>query len=103
MGTRPDFVGESGSVGSAALTSMASNVGIAEDVRFKFQIIQPVLNHVAHADNASQLAIAKHRHMAHAMAGHQAHQVGEIIARDAVIKPCVMMSFTCMDATGSPY
>jgi hypothetical protein len=31
---------------------MASNVGIAKDARFKFQIIQPVLNHVAHADNA---------------------------------------------------
>jgi hypothetical protein len=23
--------------------------------------------------------------------------------RDAVIRPCVMMSFTCIDATGSPY
>ena len=23
--------------------------------------------------------------------------------RDAVIKPCVMMSFTCIEATGSPY
>ena len=58
---------------------MASNVDIAEDARFKFQIIQPVFNHVAYADNASQLAVAKHRHVAHAMAGHQAHQVGEII------------------------
>jgi hypothetical protein len=56
---------------------MASNVDIAEDIRFKFQIIQPVLNHVAYADNASQLAVAKDRHMAHAMASHQAHQVGD--------------------------
>ena len=61
------------------LPSVASNVDIAEDVRFKFQIIQAVLNHVAYADNANQLAVAKHRHVAHAMAGHQAHQVGEII------------------------
>ncbi len=45
---------------------MASNVDIAEDVRFKFQIIQAVLNHVAYADNANQLAVAKHRHVAHA-------------------------------------
>ena len=47
---------------------MASNVDIAEHVRFKFQIIKPVLNDVAYADNASQLAVAKHRHMPHAMA-----------------------------------
>ena len=82
---------------------MASTVDIAEDARFKFQIIQPVFNHVAYADKTSQLAVAKHRHVAHAMAGHQTHQVGEIIPEDAVIKPCVMMSFTCIDATGSPY
>jgi hypothetical protein len=55
------------------LTSVASNVDIAEDARFKFQIIQPVLNHVTYADNAGQLAVAKHRHVAHAMAGHQVH------------------------------
>jgi len=58
---------------------VASNVDIAEDTRFKFQIIQPVLNHVAYADNSSQLAAAKYRHVAHAMAGHQAHQGGENI------------------------
>ena len=58
---------------------MCSNVDIAEDARFKFQVIQPALNHVAYADNASQLAIANHRQVAHAMASHQAHQVGEII------------------------
>jgi hypothetical protein len=52
---------------------VASNVNIAENARFKFQIIQPVLNHVTYADNASQLAVAKHGHVAHAMAGHQAH------------------------------
>src|SRR6516164_710025 len=62
-------------------TSVANNVDIAQDARFKFQIIQPVFNHVAYADNASQLAVAKHRHVAHAMMGHQAHQVGEIIAK----------------------
>jgi hypothetical protein len=60
-------------------SSVCSNVDIAEDARFKFQIIQPVFNHVAYADNASQLAVANHRHVAHAMASHQAHQLGEII------------------------
>ena len=59
---------------------MRSNVDIAKDVRFKFKIIQPVFNHVAYADNASQLAVAKHRHVAHA-GGHQAHYVGEIIPK----------------------
>ena len=49
------------------LTSVASNVDIAENARFKFQIIQPVLNHVTYADNANQLAVAKHRHVAHAI------------------------------------
>jgi hypothetical protein len=60
-------------------TSVASNVDIAEDARFKFQIIQPVLNHIAYADNASQLAVVNHRHVTHVMAGHQAHEVSEII------------------------
>ena len=72
---------------------MASNVDIAKDARFKFQIIQPVLNHVAYADNASQFAVAKHRHVAHAMAGHQAHQVGEIIlkgCRDQAVRHDVL-------------
>ena len=59
--------------------SMTSDVHITKDARFKFQIIQPVLNEIAYADNASELAIAKHRHMSHATSGHQAHQVGEII------------------------
>jgi hypothetical protein len=38
-----------------------------------------VLNHVAYADNANQLAVAKHRHVAHVMACHQPHQMGGII------------------------
>ena len=40
---------------------MAGNVDIAEDARFKFQIIQPVLNHVAYTNNANQLAVANYR------------------------------------------
>ena len=58
---------------------MVSHVDISENARSKFQIIQPVLNHVAYADHASQLAVVKHRHVAYAMASHQVHQVGEII------------------------
>jgi hypothetical protein len=34
---------------------VASDVDIAENARFKFQIIQPALNNVTYADNASQL------------------------------------------------
>ena len=64
---------------SGALMSMAGYVRISEHVRFKFQIIQPVLDHVAYADKPSQFAVAKYRHVAHAMAGHQMHQMGEII------------------------
>ena len=60
-------------------SSVGSNVDIAEDARFKFQIIQTMFNHVAYADNAGQLAVVKHRHVAHAMASHQVHQVGEIV------------------------
>jgi hypothetical protein len=55
-------------------------VDIAKDARFKFQIIQPVLNYVAYAYHASELAVAKHRHVAHAMAGHQVHHMREIIS-----------------------
>jgi hypothetical protein len=36
---------------------VGSNVDIAEDARFKFQIIQTMFNHVAYADNACQLAL----------------------------------------------
>jgi hypothetical protein len=38
-------------------SSVGSNVDIAEDARFKFQIIQTMFNHVAYADNACQLAL----------------------------------------------
>ena len=51
----------------------SGNIGIVQDVCFKFQIIEPALNHIANADDASQLAIAKHRHVTHAMTGHQVH------------------------------
>jgi hypothetical protein len=70
---RSDFAVTQKTAAHYRLTLVASNVDIAENARFKFQIIQPVLNHVTYADNASQLAVAKHRHVAHAVAGHQAH------------------------------
>ena len=41
-----------------------------------------MFNHVAYADNAGQLAVVKHRHVAHAMASHQVHQVGEIVPKE---------------------
>ena len=72
---------------------MASNVDIAEDARFKFKIIQTMFNHVAYADNASQLAVAKHRHVAHAMASHQVHQ-GVIVATSVPF--CLKMLSTFM-------
>src|SRR5437763_947813 len=70
---RSDFAVTHKTAAHYRLTSVASNVDIAENARFKFQIIQPVLNHATYADNASQLAVAKHWHAAHAMAGHQVH------------------------------
>ena len=70
---RSDFAAKHKTAANYRLTSVASNVDIAENARFELQIIQPVLNHVTYADNASQLAVAKHRHVAHAMAGHQVH------------------------------
>src|SRR5262249_36466027 len=50
-----------------------SNVGIAQDVGFEFQIVQAVSDHVADADDTGELTVAQHRHMAHAMPRHQVH------------------------------
>ena len=71
---------------------MASDVDIAENARFKFQIIQPALNNVTYADNASQLTPHGGHHApvqnAGLLAQHpadnekrfdQRHQVGEVL------------------------
>jgi hypothetical protein len=49
---------------------MVSDVRVAQNIGFKFQVIQPVFNDIANADDPTQLPVAKHRHVAHAVAGH---------------------------------
>jgi hypothetical protein len=83
-------------------SSVASNVDIADDARFKFQIIQPVLNHVSYADNAS-LPLRSTGMWRTRWRVIKCIRWVRSSPRDAVIKPCVMMFFTCIDATGSPY
>jgi hypothetical protein len=58
---------------------MVSDVRVAQNIGFKFQVIQPVLNDIANADDPRQLPVVKHRHVAHAVAGHQFHHPVEIV------------------------
>jgi hypothetical protein len=51
--------------------SVRGQVGIAQDIGLTLQILQTVLDYVTDADDAGELAVAQHRHVAHAMASHQ--------------------------------
>jgi hypothetical protein len=53
--------------------SMRADVGIAQDFGLELQIVQTMLDHIADADDTGELAVAQHRHVAHAMARHQVH------------------------------
>src|SRR5580693_6462370 len=55
-------------------------VCVPQDIRFGFQIFQPMLDDVADADDADELAIVSHRQMAHAVIRHQAHRALQAIA-----------------------
>src|SRR4029077_19468492 len=61
------------SADSPALTR--SDVGIAQDVGLKLQIVQTMFDRVADADYAGELAVMDNRHVAHAVPGHQVHHV----------------------------
>ena len=69
----------SSSADSPALT--CSNVGIAQDVGLEFQIVQTMFDHVADANYTGELAVMDHRHVAHAVAGHQVHHVRDSFGR----------------------
>src|SRR5262249_11322580 len=51
--------------------STRGHVGIAQDVGLTLQILQTVLDYITDADDTGELAVAQHRHVAHAMARHQ--------------------------------
>ena len=60
---------------------MRRDIGIAQDVVLQLQIVQPMSDDVADADDAGELSVAQNRHMAHPMTGHQAHHVGNGFGR----------------------
>src|SRR6476620_761256 len=81
---------------------MVSDVRFAQNIGFKFQVIQPVLSDIANADDPRQFPVAKHRHIAHAVA-----VIGFITrlrssSEATVTKPCLIMSFTAIEASCSP-
>jgi hypothetical protein len=60
-------------INARALTR--GDVRITQDVSLNLQILQTVLDYITDADDSGELAIAQHRHVAHAMARHELHHV----------------------------
>jgi len=48
-------------------------VCVPQDICFGFQIFQPMLDDIAHTEDADELAVVNHRQMSYAMIRHQAH------------------------------
>src|SRR5215831_20390693 len=61
--------------------STRGHVGIAQDVGLTLQILQTVLDYITDADDTGELAVAQHRHVPHAMAGHQLHHATDTLVR----------------------
>ena len=60
---------------------MRGHVGITQDVGLTLQILQTVLDYIADADDTGEIAVAQHRHVADAMAGHQLHHATDTLVR----------------------
>ena len=83
---------------AALATSMRGDIGIAQDVVLQLQIVQAKFDDIADADDACKLSVAQNRHVAHPMAGHQAHHVSETVSvGETVITPRRMISLTGID------
>src|SRR6516162_7933967 len=61
--------------------STRGHVGITQDVGLTLQILQTVLNYITDADDTGKIAVAQHRHVAHAMARHQLHHATDTLVR----------------------
>jgi len=55
---------------------------IPQHVRFSFEIFQPILGDIAHADDVHEVAVGHHGQLAHALAYHRAHGALEAVAGD---------------------
>src|ERR1700726_2030485 len=66
--------------GMASGVSARRYVGVSQHVRFGFQILQPMLDDIADADDADELAVVDYRQMPYAMVRHQAHRALQAIA-----------------------
>jgi hypothetical protein len=85
-----------------ARASTRSDVGITQDVGLELQILQTVLDYIPDADDSGELAIAQHRHVAHAMARHELHHaIDTLVGGDGDHAVC-MISFTSIGAVLSP-
>src|SRR6185437_13090117 len=56
-------------------------VDITQNARLELQVLQPMLDHIADADDTGQLAAAQYRHVAHAMVRHQLHDAIDAFVR----------------------
>jgi hypothetical protein len=61
-------------MGSTPGRSTRGHVGITQDVGLTLQILQTMLDHITDADDTGELAVAQHKHVAHAMARHSRHR-----------------------------
>src|SRR5262245_51304293 len=61
--------------------STRGQVRITQDVCLTLQILQTVLDYITDADDTGELAVAQHRHVAHAMTCHQLHHATDTLVR----------------------
>src|SRR5262245_22042968 len=61
--------------------STRGHVSITQDVSLTLQILETVLDYITDADDAGELSVAQHRHVAHAMARHQVHHATDTLVR----------------------
>jgi hypothetical protein len=56
-------------------------VCVTQDIRFSFQIFQPMLNDIADANDANEFAVGNHGQMSHSVMRHEAHGAPQGIVR----------------------
>jgi hypothetical protein len=61
--------------------SARRHVCVPQDIRFGFQIFQPVLDDISDADDADQISVSGHGQMPDAMVRHQSHGALQGIVR----------------------
>ena len=67
--------------GGSRMVLVRRYVCITQNIRFIFQIFQPMLNDIANADDTDKIAVSNHEQMPQTVIRHQAHGALQGIAR----------------------